>query len=912
MMLLRRSISRIRPLWWVGAFALGDLAVGAGSLALAHGVASSVLHDVSGVAAAAAIVIGIAWHRPRASAPWALVGAGILLLASGDIAYETDATGGTVALFSVGDWLYLAGYVALAVALAWFGCRPRHSRWAGRMLLVDAVPVFLGSFLLLWFLVFNQQFDALGLSADSRVLVGAFPTFDLLLLALGARLLLTGAARLPSFGLLVAGIGFGFLGDLIWRGFLETTSYQSIWVNASYYLSYALIGAAALHPSMRLLTEVEVDEARVMPIRRLMLLGGALAAVPVVALLQHGTFDFDDRIMFGVAATLIPVLVIYRLLDLARTARRFGKDASEAVARLEAVLDASPLPIAVIGNTGEVQRWNEAAEAASGWRAEDVIGRHWQMQPAPGEQRAGGIQRRALNGERLDHVELSLRRHDGALRRVEVSTAPIGSDDAPDAVVAVFDDVTEERRHEDEVRFLADHDPLTGLVNRRRFSECLIEAIAAADAAGTSLVVAIADLDHFKEINDTAGHVAGDRMLCDLAALFAAKLRPNDVCARLSGDEFAFVLRGATTDEAVDVAERIHSAVRDYRLPVDSQGRALDVTLSIGLCAIDRGTDAASRAETVLLNADLALYEAKAQGRDRSAVWTPALVESQRLATRRGWSTRIKDALKENRFVIYLQPIVDLRDGSVVYHEALTRMVDEHGRVVSPAEFLPHAADLGVIDQLDQNALDRAVALLETNREQRIFVNLDTRSFSSDLLLHRLEETLRSRPHLAGRLGIEITEQAPLRDYDRGQRRLTVLRELGCLVAIDDFGTGFSSFEHLRRLPADIVKIDARFVDGVRADPVSAAILEGIVNTAHALSMKVVAEGIERPETVRRLGTRGVEFGQGYLYGRPSPWQTPSMKSSVSLSPEPRGFPATTLRKIPPPASVAARIPAAL
>jgi EAL domain-containing protein (putative c-di-GMP-specific phosphodiesterase class I) len=167
--------------------------------------------------------------------------------------------------------------------------------------------------------------------------------------------------------------------------------------------------------------------------------------------------------------------------------------------------------------------------------------------------------------------------------------------------------------------------------------------------------------------------------------------------------------------------------------------------------------------------------------------------------------------------------------------------------------------------------MDRAVALLEADPRQRIFVNLDSQSFASDPLLDRLEHAFRSRPGLAGRLGIEITERAPLRDYERAQERLAVLTSLGCLLAIDDFGSGFSSFEHLRRLPADFVKVDARFIEDVTTDPVSGAILDGIVNTAHALSMKIIAEGIETPETVRLLGTQQIEYGQGYLYGRPAP-----------------------------------------
>ena len=868
---LRLRLCRSRPALCAGLFVLAELTTGGLSLALQRGPASSVLHDVASIGAAVAIGAGIAWHRPPSLRGWLLVALAVLLIGCGDVAYEIDATSGTLAIFSIGDWFYLAGYVMLAAALVRFGSRPQHSRWAGRMLLVDAAPVFLGSFLLLWFLVFSRQFDGSGLSIPSRILVGGYPAFDLLLLALTARLLLTGAARLPAYGLLATGIGFGFLGDLIWRGFLQTSSYQSIWVNGSYYLSYALLGAAGLHPSMRRLADVEVDESRVMPGRRLMLFGGALATIPVVVLFRRETFDLDSMIIFASAAMLIPALAIYRLLDLARTARRLGRDAAESAARLEAVLHASPLPIAVFDSSGEVQQWNDAAEAVSGWRTEEVLGKLWQMEPAPGERRTEGIQRRALAGERLDHVELSLRRHDGTPRKIEISTAPVGPANAPEAVVAVFDDVTDERQREDEVRYLADHDPLTGLLNRRRFSECLIDAITNADVSGTSVVVAIADLDHFKSINDTAGHAAGDRMLFDLARLIAAKLRPDDVCARLSGDEFAFMLRGARTDEAVDVAERILSAVRDYRLPLDNDHGALDVTLSIGISDVKPGANQTARAEMVLLHADLALYDAKERGRNRAAVWTPTLAETQQFTARRGWSTRIKEALADDRFVIYLQPIVDLRVGRVAYHEALTRMLDDRGRPVSPAQFLPHAGDLGVIDQIDQNAIDRAIELLEADPRQRIFVNLDSQSFASDLLLDRLEHTFRSRPGVAQRLGIEITERAPLRDYERAQERLEALTSLGCLLAIDDFGSGFSSFEHLRRLPAHFVKVDAGFIEGVTTDPVGAAILDGIVNTAHALSMRIVAEGIETCGTARLIGSRGIEFGQGYLYGRPAP-----------------------------------------
>jgi diguanylate cyclase (GGDEF)-like protein/PAS domain S-box-containing protein len=612
-----------------------------------------------------------------------------------------------------------------------------------------------------------------------------------------------------------------------------------------------------------------------MPLRRLPLLGAALMAIPLVVLLHHDRFrDTDDLALFGVVATLIPTIVVYRLTDLVATARRLGRAASESArvaaesaARLEAVLDASPLPIAVLGETGDVQRWNGAAEAALGWQADEVIGKRWQMLPAPGEKRAEGICRRALAGERLDHVELGLRRHDGEARRIELSTAPVGPPDELEAVVAVFEDVTDERRHEDEIRYLAEHDSLTGLLNRRRFSERLADEVAASAATGADLLVAVADLDNFKLVNDSAGHHVGDEVLRDVANLFASRLRPQDVCARLSGDEFAFLMPGCRPDEAFAVAQRLLQAVRDYRLPTENGSIA--VTTSIGLSPLRHGGEPVALEEEAMIAADTALYEAKARGRNRASMWSPALTETHQFAVRQGWSSRIREALSDDRFLIHLQPIVDLRSTEPAYHEALMRMTDEHGQLVSPGEFLPHASRSGLVEDIDRRAVEQAVALLHAEPTLRIFVNLDPRSFSSDELLDWIEKILKEAPGLAHRFGIEITERAPMRDYERAERRLTTLKSLGCLIAIDDFGTGFSSFEHLRRLPADLVKVGNGFIEGLGSDPVSDAILDGIIATAHAVSMQVVAEGIETLATASVLASHRIEYAQGYLYGRP-------------------------------------------
>ncbi len=281
---------------------------------------------------------------------------------------------------------------------------------------------------------------------------------DVLMLALAGRLLLMGAARRPSFGLLVGGIVFGLLGDLIWRGFLTDSSHGTLWLSGSFYICYAFLGAAGLHPSMRELTAVEAPADTVMPIWRLPLVGASDDRALVVLLRHTQINDPFGLTFFGIAATLIPALVVYRLVDLVAVGRRLAAQAESSAGRLSALLGASPLPVAVLSPAGKIGLWNEAAELVSGWPAEEVLGTEWPSQAPLDERRLLNVRARTLAGERFDRVELNVRRRDGELRRLEVSTAPVLSGQKLEAVVAVFADVTDERQRQDEVRYLAEHD----------------------------------------------------------------------------------------------------------------------------------------------------------------------------------------------------------------------------------------------------------------------------------------------------------------------------------------------------------------------------------------------------------------------------------------------------------------------
>jgi len=235
------------------------------------------------------------------------------------------------------------------------------------------------------------------------------------------------------------------------------------------------------------------------------------------------------------------------------------------------------------------------------------------------------------------------------------------------------------------------------------------------------------------------------------------------------------------------------------------------------------------------------------------------------------WSTRIKDALDEDRFLVYLQPIVELATGKVVRYEALARLLECDGSIAPPGAFIPPAGRLGLMPALDGAILDKVVALLDRDPSLHICMNLDPASFEDDELLDKLEQFFTRRRHLAGRLGIEITEHTSLRDTERAERRLMRLRKLNCGVAIDDFGTGFASFAHLRELPVDIVKISHSFVAHVDADPGAVALMEAIVTVSRALGKHVVAEGVETAEIATALRAFDITYAQGYLFGRPAP-----------------------------------------
>ena len=455
---------------------------------------------------------------------------------------------------------------------------------------------------------------------------------------------------------------------------------------------------------------------------------------------------------------------------------------------------------------------------------------------------------------------------------VAVQTTLLRDDDRrPVRFLAQIQDVTDRRRNEERLRYLADHDVLTGLLNRRSFEVELDAHSSRVVRYGGGGAAIVLDLDHFKFINDTLGHSAGDEAITLAASVLRSRLRKTDVVARLGGDEFAVLLPEADASQAQHVAEELLEELRRQTIDLGNTSRTLAASAGISLFGAETGLTG----EDVLVNADLAMYDAKTAGRDRVQLYTAGAEGSTRMKGRVTWTQRISEALQQDGFTLLAQPIIDFATGQPSQYELLLRMRDEHGDLVPPGSFLYIAERLGMVQEIDRWVTGQAIALLAERHTRGVDltleVNLSGLSLGDPELLELISRELKHTGVPADRLIFEVTETAAVINMARAGQFARDLTRLGCRLALDDFGAGNGSFSYLKHLPFDYLKIDGGFVKSAGTSETDRLLIKAAVDIATGMGRRTIAEYVGDEETVRLLTRLGVDYGQGFYLGRPAP-----------------------------------------
>ncbi|MDO8209260.1 bifunctional diguanylate cyclase/phosphodiesterase [Conexibacter sp. CPCC 206217] len=552
--------------------------------------------------------------------------------------------------------------------------------------------------------------------------------------------------------------------------------------------------------------------------------------------------------------------------------RRAAEALAEAEERFRLAFEGAPIGIALADLDGRFLRVNDALCEITGYTEAELLAANVDLL---GHSDAADAEEefydRLMRGEiRSYRLERRIVHATGRSVWVSLSVSLVrDSSGVPRYCIKQLEDISDRKRFEGQLAYLADHDALTGLYNRRAFQRELDERTVQGSNGGAVVVI---DLDHFKDINDTLGHAAGDEVIVRVARLLAKRLRKTDVLGRLGGDEFATLLSGVGREEAEAVIAELLRVVREQSVVVED-GHPIGLTASAGIALFDADTPLSG--EELLVSADIAMYDAKEAGRDRHAISSETEQRQQQMTERMAWSQRMRDALEQGTFVLYQQPVVDLQTGLPKSHELLLRMRGDNGELIPPAAFLPIAERSGLITEIDRWVTHQAIATIaeqrRAGREIRLAVNLSGASVSDPALLDMIERDLAKMAPPPGSLIFEVTETAAIVNLDRARTFAATLAELGCELALDDFGAGFGSFYYLKRLPFDYLKIDGDFIRQLTSSHEDQLVVRAIVEIARGLGKRTVAEFVGDEATMELLRELGVNDGQGFHLGRPAP-----------------------------------------
>ena len=575
-------------------------------------------------------------------------------------------------------------------------------------------------------------------------------------------------------------------------------------------------------------------------------------------------------LIVGGLAVLLLVLLWLAFAGASRLLARRNRLLRRSRSRFQSLVQNSADVNMIVNAGGMIVYESPSVERVLGHRADRRVGRSaWEAVDEADRPRAEQLLADVLRtpGGQVT-TELRMEHADGTLRHIELVLKNLTDDPAVEGVVVNYRDVTQRRALEDELRHQAFHDSLTGLANRALFMDRLEHAVSRKRRFGHPLAVLFVDLDDFKTVNDSLGHGEGDRLLVSVAERLSRALRTGDTIARMGGDEFAVLVEDATdADAPLEVAARILACLGP---PFRHAGKELYVRASVGISTWD-STD--ETADDLIRNADMSMYTAKANGKNRIEVFEPSMHAA--VLARLALKGDLERAVERHEFFLQYQPIVRLADRRITGVEALLRWRHPQRGVVGPLEFVPIAEETGLIVPLGlwvlEQACRQAIAWDATpqTRGLRMSVNVSARQVERPEFVDEVRAAVEATGIAAGRVTLEFTESVIMTDTDRTLATLAGLKQIGVRLAIDDFGTGYSSLSYLRRFPIDELKIDRSFIAGLSTDASQRAMVRSVVELSETLGLETVAEGVEDDAQLASLRTLRAALGQGFLFSQP-------------------------------------------
>lgn len=517
---------------------------------------------------------------------------------------------------------------------------------------------------------------------------------------------------------------------------------------------------------------------------------------------------------------------------------------------------------------------NPAFDKMFGYESDEIIGKHISILSPRADlsgENPSDIMLRELQSNGTWRGEISSVKSDGTKFWCSANLSTFTHSEIGEVWISIYSDISKHKQVEENLSYMASHDNLTGLFNRREFENRAERVISAIQQDREEHALCFLDLDQFKVVNDTCGHTAGDELLRQLSSTLKKIVRRSDTFARLGGDEFGLLMVNCSLSQANRAATKILKEVEDFQFSWENQQFRIGV--SIGLVGI---TDTTDNLTELLKRADAACYMAKDLGGNRIHVYRQ---DDAELAQRHGemqWVTRINQALKENRFTLYAQKIVSLSNDTKKHYEILIRMIDTDGTIIPPGAYLPAAERYDLIDKLDSWVINNVFTLMTSHREfvkqiNFISINLSGRSVTNLSFLRTVIDKIENYRIDPKKICFEITETAAISNLNVATTFITELGKLGCKFALDDFGSGLSSFGYLKNLPVNYLKIDGMFVKDMVTDPIDSAMVKSINDIGHVMGMKTIAEFVENDAIRDLLAEIGVDYVQGYGIEKPLP-----------------------------------------